>query len=494
MVHKEKCGIVGVCLEKGNAAFSIFYSLYALQHRGQEAAGIAVSASTREDEGEDEDESKEERVSFSDIYLYKNLGLVYEAFNDDRLELLKGNTGIGHVRYSTAGTSRVENAQPLLVNYKWGKIAIAHNGNLVNAEELRNKLIKEGRIFHSDSDTEVIAHLLVKELMKHDIIEGFKELTKQLVGSYSLVILIDNTLIAVRDPLGFKPLCIGELKGEGEGEENKGYIIASESVAIDTLGGKLIRDVKPGEVLVVNNGELESYQLYRSKRTAHCVFEYIYFARPDSMLDGKLVYDVRMKIGEKLAEEHPVEADIVTPVPDSGVTFAIGYAKSSKIDYMESFIKNRYIGRTFIMPGQISRETAVRLKLNVVRSNVRGKRIILVDDSIVRGTTSKRIVDYLRSEGAKEVHMRVGSPPIKAPCYLGIDMPTREELMASKKSIEEICEMLHANSIGYLSIEGLINSIGIARSNLCLGCLTGKYPIEIPEEECIVRQMKLAQF
>ena len=287
-------------------------------------------------------------------------------------------------------------------------------------------------------------------------------------------------------------MCIGEIKG-GDGGK-RGYIIASESTAIDTLEGNLIRDVRPGEMVIVEGDKIECHQIHKSRRSAHCVFEYIYFARPDSILDGRLVYDVRIRIGGRLAEEHPVDADVVTPVPDSGTTFAIGYARRAKMEYTEVFIKNRYVGRTFIMPKQAARETAVRLKLNVVRSNVEGKRIILVDDSIVRGTTSRRIVDYLRRGGAKEVHMRIGSPPIKAPCYLGIDMPTREELMASEKSIEEIRRMINADSIGYLSIEGLIDSIGIPRRNLCLGCLTGKYPIEIPGEECIVKQTKLTYF
>jgi len=498
---REGCGIVGIALTQGNAALPIFYALYAVQHRGQESAGIAVSSSGNE-EIENEIGGRKK-----DITLKKGMGLVYQVFSTQQLESLKGNIGIGHVRYSTMGASKLENAEPLLVNYRKGKIAIAHNGNLVNAVELRRELEREGRIFHSDTDTEVIAQLLAKELMRHDPIEALKEVMKRVVGSYSLTILINNTLLAVRDPLGIKPLCVGEIK-DGNGGINAGYVVVSESPAIDTLGGNLIRDVRPGEVLVINppqgsstreaehqrETDLESYQLYRCVNSAHCVFEYIYFARPDSILDGRLVYDVRMKIGERLAEEDDIEADIVSPVPDSGITFAIGYAKRAGIDYMEGLIKNRYVGRTFIMPEQTSRDIAVRLKLSAVQANVVGKRIVLVDDSIVRGTTSRKIVDYLKKKGAKEVHLRIGSPPILAPCYLGINTPTREELVAWKRSLAEISAFLNADSIRYLSLEGLIDSIGIEEKNLCLGCLTESYPVEIPGELCIVRQLKLTHF
>lgn len=489
MVGREGCGIAGIALTKGNAALPIFYALYALQHRGQESAGIAVCNGAREVE---ENERSERGES---IPLIKGMGFVYEVFDNPQLKALKGNIGIGHVRYSTTGTSKVENAEPLLVNYKKGKIAIAHNGNLVNTAELKRELEREGRIFHSDTDTEVIAQLLAKELVRHDPIEAIKELMRRVIGSYSLVILVDNTLIAVRDPLGIKPLCLGEIRDGNEEGIGEGYVIASESPAIDTLDGNFIRDVRPGEVLVITpSGDLESHQIYRGRNTAHCVFEYIYFARPDSVMDGRLVYDVRMRIGARLAEEHGVEADMVTPVPDSGIAFAIGYAKQAGLDYMEGFIKNRYVGRTFIMPEKASRDTAVRLKLNVVRANVEGKKIVLVDDSIVRGTTSRRIVDHLKNKGAKEVHLRIGSPPIRAPCYLGIDTPTRDELLASNRTLDEICRFLHADSIGYISLKGLIDSVGIDANNLCLGCLTERYPVEIPGEVCIARQLKLTHF
>jgi amidophosphoribosyltransferase len=495
----EGCGIVGIALTHGDVASPIFYALYALQHRGQESAGIAVCSDAN---GEKENTI---RGINGNIKLIKGMGLVYDVFSSHRLESLKGNVGIGHVRYSTAGASKIVNAEPLLVNYRRGKIAIAHNGNLVNAEELREELERDGRIFHSDTDTEVMAQLLANELMRYDTLEALKIMMKRVVGSYSLTILTNNTLIAVRDPLGIKPLCIGKIENESF---CKGYIVASESPAIDPLGGTLIRDMRPGEVLVINppqdfsvrgigvkteNG-LVSHQLYRGVNSAHCVFEYIYFARPDSVIDGRLVYDVRMKIGAQLAEEHPVDADIVSPVPDSGITSAIGYAKRSGIDYMEGLIKNRYVGRTFIMPEATSRDMAVRLKLNIVRENVEGKRVVLVDDSIVRGTTSRVIVDHLKKKGAKEVHMRIGSPPIVAPCYLGINTPTRAELVASQRTVDEIAQFLHADSIRYLSVQGLIKSIGIDEKNLCLGCLTGKYPVEIPGEQCIARQLRLTQF
>ena len=464
----EECGIVGVSFkEETSAALSIYYALYALQHRGQESAGITVHDG-------------------SQVRTLKGMGLVPDVFNRGDIQKLKGHVGIGHVRYSTAGGSKIENCQPLLVSFKSGTIAIAHNGNLVNSKELRTELEKEGRIFLSDSDTEVIAHLLVKELMHRGLEEAVKEVMRRLIGSYSLAILIDKTLIVIRDPLGVKPLCLGWI--------DNGYVVASESVAIDILNGQLIRDVAPGEMLVFSNGTYESHQLIKSKNNAHCVFEYIYFARPDSVIDGQLVYNVRMRIGEMLFKEHPAQADIVSPVPDSGITYAIGYSKKSGIDYMEGLMKNRYIGRTFIMPGQDMRETAVRLKLNTIKPNIDGKSIVLVDDSIVRGTTSRRIIDLIRKSGTREVHMRVASPPIISPCYLGIDMATREELVAAHKAVKGVEALINADSLGYLSVDGLVKSIGIPMDDLCLGCLSGIYPVEIPGERCAKRQLKLSEF
>ncbi len=464
----EECGVVGVSYSNdAPSALSIYYALYALQHRGQESAGITVHDGTQ-------------------VMTLKGMGLVPDVFSRGDIQILKGSVGIGHVRYSTTGGSKIENCQPLLVSFKSGTIAIAHNGNLVNSKELRTELEKEGRIFLSDSDTEVIAHLLVKKLMHSDLDEAVRELMKRFVGSYSLVILLDNTLVAVRDPLGVKPLCLGHI--------DNGYMVASESAAIDILNGVFIRDIAPGEMLIIKGGEYESKQLVRSKNSAHCVFEYIYFARPDSVIDGKLVYNVRMRIGQMLFSEHPAKADIVSPVPDSGITAAIGFSKRSGIDYMEGLMKNRYIGRTFIMPGQDMRETAVRLKLNTIKPNIEGKNVVLVDDSIVRGTTSRRIIDLMRKSGARELHMRVASPPIISPCYLGIDMATREELVAAHKAVKGVEAVINADSLGFISIDGLVSSIGIPRDDLCLGCLTGAYPVEIPGEQCARKQLKLSEF
>jgi amidophosphoribosyltransferase len=464
----EECGVVGVSYSNDTpAALSVYYALYALQHRGQESAGITVHDGKQ-------------------VMTLKGMGLVPDVFNKGDIQKLKGHVGIGHVRYSTTGGSRIENCQPLLVSFKSGTIAIAHNGNLVNSKELRTELEKEGRIFLSDSDTEVIAQLLVKKLMHSELEDAVNELMKRLVGSYSLVILVDNTLVAVRDPLGIKPLCLGQI--------DNGYMVASESAAVDILNGSLIRDIAPGEMLIIRDGEYESKQLVRSKNSAHCVFEYIYFARPDSVIDGELVYNVRMRIGQKLFSEHPATADIVSPVPDSGITAAIGFSKRSGIDYMEGLMKNRYIGRTFIMPGQDMRETAVRLKLNTIKPNIEGKNVVLVDDSIVRGTTSRRIIDLMRKSGAKEIHVRVASPPIISPCYLGIDMATREELVAAHKAVKGVEAVINADSLGYISIEGLVSSIRLPQDDLCMGCLTGAYPVEIPGEKCSRRQLKLSEF
>jgi amidophosphoribosyltransferase len=467
---KDKCGVVGIWFDRNknrdSAALYIYYALQALQHRGQESSGIAVN-------------------NGSCVLADKGMGLVTDYFNRDRLQKLAGYSGIGHVRYSTTGSSRLENGQPFIVSYKNGTIAIAHNGNLVNYKELKKELETDGRIFTSDSDTEVIAHLLVKYLLKNDIVTAIKDTMRKLVGSYSLAILIDGKVIGVRDPLGLKPLCIGRIEN--------GLVIASESVAIDTLNGELIRDVAPGEMVILDE-KIESYRLYKAKNHAHCMFEYVYFARPDSIMDGKLVYNIRHKIGEILAKECPTKADIVSPVPDSGITSAIGYSNTSNVHYAECLIKNRYVGRTFIMPGQDLRETAVRLKLNIVKSNIQGKNVILIDDSIVRGTTSRRIIDLIRKGGAKQVHARIGSPPIISPCYLGIDMATREELIAAHKTTKGVEFMIGADSLYYISLDGLVNAIGINKEDLCTGCLTGVYPVEIPGETCEDRQTRLFNF
>jgi amidophosphoribosyltransferase len=465
----DACGVVGISSGNpdSNVAKSIYYALYALQHRGQEAAGISVHDG-------------------KSIRTHRGMGLVSEVFDDAQIGLLRGPVGIGHVRYPTTGRSCIENSQPLLVKYRDGAIAVAHNGNLVNSVQLREQLEQAGDIFYSSSDTEVIAHLFVKELQRHDLQDAVRAVMRTIVGSYSLVLLFEDTVLAVRDPLGIKPLCIGELES--------GYIVASESVAIDTLNGKLIRDVRPGELVAIRHGEIKSYQLASHPNPAHCVFEYIYFARPDSIMDGRLIYDVRVNIGANLADEHPADADTITPIPDSGITLAVGYHQRSGISYRECLMKNRYIGRTFIMPDQGMRETAVRLKMNTIRPNIEGHKLVLVDDSIVRGTTSRRIVDMVKKSGASAVHVRIGSPPILAPCYLGIDMASREELIAAYKTIAGVEAVIQADSLGYVSHEGLVKAIGIPADHLCMGCLTGVYPLEIPGEKCAAAQTKLTEY
>ncbi len=452
------CGIVGIYHSDPSLSPRLaYYALFSLQHRGQESAGIAA---------------------FDGSLKYKKgMGLVTEVFRDSDFEMLKGNTVVGHVRYSTTGLSRLENAQPFVVKSKAGSIAVAHNGNLVNYAQLRAELENEGRVFTTDSDTEVIAQLLSKFLLKTaDVVESLRTLSRILIGSYTLTLMVDDLVVGYRDPVGFKPLCVGEV--------DDGYVVCSESCAVDALGGKFIRDVKPGEAAVIKNGELEFVRIEESKRKAACIFEYIYFARPDSIIDGVSVYEARSEMGKILAKESPADADYVSAVPDSGITAAIGYANESGLPYMESLIKNRYVGRTFIMPVQSLRESSVRLKVNVVRGNVEGKRIVLVDDSIVRGTTSKRIVEMIKKAGAKEVHMRIGSPPIIAPCYFGIDMKTREELVAANHSVEEIGRMMGADSLAYLSIEGLLRAVRNVGGDdrYCLACLTERYPVPVPGE------------
>jgi amidophosphoribosyltransferase len=413
----------------------------------------------------------------------KGMGLVPEVFNEEKLESLTGNVGIGHVRYSTTGESQIECAQPFVVTHSMGNIAIAHNGNIVNSLELRRKLEAGGQAFVSSTDTEVVAHMIMREFVKSgNTVWAITEVMKKLVGSYSLTILTDDELIAVRDPLGIRPLCLG-------GDEES-TMIASETVAFDVLGMPYSRDVKPGEIVVINEDGITSHRPFKLNKRAYCMFEYVYFARADSVLNGIPVYRVRERIGEILGSEDDVEADMATPVPDSAIPFALGYSRRRNIPYRESLIRNRYVGRTFILPNQETRELAVRLKLNPMLQDVKGKKIILFDDSIVRGTTSGRVIRLLKSAGAKEVHMRVGCPPIKSLCKLGIDMPTDRELIASEKGIEEIRVAIGADSLEYLSISGLMEAIGLTEDDLCMGCLTEEYPVEISKAE----QVPLSSF
>jgi amidophosphoribosyltransferase len=463
-ILKEECGVVGVySFDDKDVAPLIFYSMYSLQHRGQESCGITII--------NDKLDTK------------KGMGLVTDVFDFEKLEALSGTYGIGHVRYSTCGESKIENAAPFVVSHSLGYLAIAHNGNIANSVELKKNLEEQGEFFVSTTDTEVIAHLIVRGLIKSgNIVTAIQEAMKKLSGSYSIVVGTDDSVIAVRDPFGIKPLALGKL------EET--YIVASESVAFDSIGAEHVRDVEPGEIILLNKDGVNSYRGAPRGKSAHCMFEYVYFSRPDSFLDGKLVYSVREQIGEIMAEEDDVDVDFVMAVPDSAIPFALGYAKKRGLPYREGLIKNRYIGRTFILPKQTARELAVRVKLNPLIGKVKGKKVVLFDDSIVRGTTSTRLIKILKDAGAKEVHMRIGSPPIISPCYLGIDMPTKEELIASSKDIEEVRKKLGADSLKYLSIEGLARAIGKDENQLCLGCLTEVYPVPLEQRE----QIKLVEY
>ena len=449
------CGIVGI-VDAGGVSFSLYYALYALQHRGQESAGIAT-------------------FDGATLYKHKAQGLVAEVFNPDTLKGLAGCVGIGHVRYPTTGANRPENVQPFTFFYRDHIISIAHNGNLVNTEELRKAYEERGQIFCTTTDTEIIAKVLTDELRNATCIEdAVHHCMRMLRGSYAVVLMIDGVLYAFRDPLGIKPLCMGKTEG--------GYIVASESVAVDALNGTLMRDVHPGELIRIDDAGIEMNQIAVASRRAHCIFEYIYFARADSVLDGALVYDVRRNIGRKLFEEAPVITDSVCPVPDSGTAYAIGFSQRSGIPFVESLMKNRYMGRTFIMPSQTEREKAVRIKLNPIREHLKDKSVVLVDDSIVRGTTSRRIIEIMRDAGAREIHVRIGSPQIRAPCYLGVDMPTRAELIASDKEEEDVRKRITAISLHHISLEALVEAIGLERESLCTGCLLGCYPVPITGE------------
>jgi len=456
----EKCGVVGIALDDRSAARPLYYSLYALQHRGQESAGIITHDGFQQ-------------------HSHVEMGLVGDAFDPDDLESLNGENGIGHVRYPTAGSVDSSCAQPFSVSFKSGSLGLSHNGNLVNADEIRDELAGLGHAFTSDGDTEVIAHDLARNLLEADLVRAVKRTMSRIHGSYSLTIMHDETVLGVRDPEGNRPLCIGELED--------GYVLASESAAIDTLDGELVRDVKPGELVVLHDdgSGFDSYQLVQREQTAHCFFEHVYFARPDSTIDDELVYEVRRELGRELWSESGIETDVVMPVPDSGRAFASGYAEAAPegVEFAEGLMKNRYVGRTFIMPTQDERERAVRLKLNPIKSTIEGKTVTLIDDSIVRGTTSTQLIQLLRDAGAEEIHLRIGAPPIVAPCYMGIDMATREELIAPDRSIEEIRDEIEADSLSYLSIDAVAAALDRSRSDLCLGCVTGEYPYDIEGEE-----------
>lgn len=457
---KEECGVFGIYDFDGqDVASAIYYGLFALQHRGQESCGIAVSETSG---------PKGKVVS------YKGMGLVNEVFTQDNLETMKGDIGVGHVRYSTAGASTRENAQPLVLNYVKGTLALAHNGNLINAAELRHDLEYTGAIFQTTIDSEVIAYHIARERLNTKTVEdAVNRACQKIKGAYSLVVMSPRKLIGARDPYGFKPLCIGK-------RENS-YIITSETCALETIGAEFVRDVLPGETVTITpDGGIIS-DLSRAlphEQEARCIFEYIYFARPDSHIDGVSVYASRIQAGRFLAMDSPVEADLVVGVPESGNAAALGYSLQSGIPYGTAFVKNSYVGRTFIKPKQSSRESSVKVKLNVLKEAVDGKRIIMIDDSIVRGTTSDRIVKMLREAGAKEVHVRISSPPFLWPCYFGTDVPEKDQLIANNRTIDEIRNMIGADSLGYLDIDRLkdmVDGLGI-----CTGCFNGNYPMEPP--------------
>lgn len=451
---KDECGVFGVYVNKPmDVASMAYYGLYALQHRGQESAGIAVA------NGES-------------VSMHKGMGLITEAFSQEALNELKGHAAIGHVRYSTSGDTRIENAQPLLSKTKLGPIAMAHNGTLVNAEVIRELLEDGGHVFHTSIDSEVIANLIARGAKK-GIERATLDAIQAVRGSFAMVILTENKLIGVRDPHGIRPLCLGKM--------DEGYILSSESCALDAIGAELVRDIEPGEIIVIDENGINSYRYSENTQCQTCAFEYIYFARPDSTIDGVDVHESRVKAGEELFKQYPIDADLVVAVPDSGIPAAIGYAKASGVPYDTGFVKNRYVGRTFITPSQEIRERAVAVKLNPLKVNVKGKRVVLIDDSIVRGTTSKHLVDSLRRAGALEVHFLVASPIVQYPCYFGIDTPYRSELIGSKRSVEEIREMIGCDSLGYLGMENMYRCFD-ENSGYCVGCFNGVYPVATPIE------------
>jgi amidophosphoribosyltransferase len=452
---REACGVVGVYSKGEDVARVAFFGLYALQHRGQESAGISSADGER-------------------IRTRVSMGLVSQAFQEDHLTDLPGHIAIGHTRYSTTGSSHIVNAQPIISQGPEVELALAHNGNVINALELRHELEGLGCHFKGSNDSEIIAQLL-SHAPSHNWEGRISYIMRKLRGAYSLTVMTKDAVFGIRDPLGVRPLCIGKLNG--------GWVIASESCALDHVGATYIREVEPGEAVMIDSEGLKTvYQSRQSTRRASCVFENIYFARPDSIMDGRLLYSDRMKMGAELAKEFPVEADMVIGVPDSATAAAVGYSQESGIPFGEGLVKNRYVGRTFIQPDQRFRELGVRRKLNPLPELIKGKRLVVVDDSIVRGTTTPHVVELLRRGGAKEIHLRICAPPIISTCHFGVDMASKKELIASDKSVEDIRELVAADSLGYLSIEGLVRSVGRPRENFCMGCFTGEYPIPVQLE------------
>jgi len=445
------CGIFGITGHR-DAARIAYLGLYALQHRGEESAGIFTYDGKK-------------------VSCHKDLGLVSDVFTEKSIKALKGKIAIGHVRYSTTGSSTSSNIQPFLANHKRGHIAIAHNGNIVNAVRLRHSLEDSGSIFQSTMDSEVIVHLMAKA-GKGDYKKTITETLAQLEGAYSVILMLDDVLIGARDPHGWRPLCIGRL--------DRAYVLASETCALDLINAEYVRDVEPGEIVFISKGRLHSSKPFGKRRQASCIFEYIYFARPDSSVYGESVYLTRKRLGRELAKECPVKSDLVVPIPDSGTYAAIGFAEESGIPLEMAVIRNHYVGRTFIQPSQLTRDFNVRVKLNPIKDVLKGKRIVIIEDSIVRGTTSKSRVRTLRDAGAREVHMRVSCPPIKFPCYYGIDFPNRDELIAYAKSVKKIRDFIGLDSLKYLSAEGMLKAMPLEPENFCTACFGGDYPVKPP--------------
>lgn len=454
---RHSCGVVGICAEF-NVVPALERSLNVIQHRGQESAGVVVY-----------DNGVAKAV--------KGPGLVAIALTNEKLSEISGKTGIGHVRYSGLSQKDSVNIQPFTVETTNGQLALAHNGEITNYKQLRQKYLEKGWSFITDSDAEIIIRIIATRLSETgDPVKAIRQTMSELDGAYSLAIMFNDKVYGVRDPLGFRPLCLGTFSDS--------FIIVSESAALTTLGGKMIRDVMPGEIMEIDSKHYVSHPSPSNAPKAHCMFEWIYFARPDSIMDGREVYDVRRRVGMILAKEAPVKADLVMPIPDSGRAHALGYSIGSGIQYEEGFMKNRFVNRTFILPEQSQRENAVSMKMNPIRSTVDGKKIVIVDDSIVRGTTLKKLITMLRNAGAKEVHVRIGCPPVIAPCFYGVDMKTRDEFIANFYSKDEICKIIGGDSLEYISLKGLVEAVGISEENLCLACVNGKYPTKIPGETC----------
>jgi len=458
----DECGVVGV-YGHPDAANLVYLGLYALQHRGQESAGIAASSNGK-------------------MHLEVGMGLVADVFSDARLKKLPGNIAVGHNRYSTTGVSKVKNAQPCLIEYSGGTMAMGHNGNLVNASEIRKELGAAGAIFQSTNDSEVIVHLMAQS-RRNSFVDRAVAALSQVKGAYSIVLMSENELVAARDPQGFRPLCLGKLDGA--------YIVASESCVMDLVEAEFIREIEPGELILINQFGVKSFHPFQKASTKQCVFEHIYFSRPDSYLFGHSVYSTRKLMGKALAIEKPVEADVVVPVPDSGVISAMGYSEETKIPFQMGLIRNHYVGRTFIEPQSQIRNFGVKVKLNAVKPVIEGKRVIIIDDSIVRGTTSKKIVRMLREVGAREVHVRISSPPTTHSCFYGIDTPTKGELIASNMDIDQTCEYLGADSLHYISLEKMLDIFGKQKDDFCAACFDGRYPVDVTGSDGNTKQLDL---